>query len=178
MIEKFNYRVNKGIDLGDGPVNGQGCGEVSKMRYGLFPMSYNGCEIIAIYNLLLLENRKSFSLAEIAREMYPVAWAFWGIFGSNVYVVDKFFNRHGIPCEKTLSLDKFVDELGKRKYGILSMWNAHHPFDGVHTVCVEKVTGGYRVYNRSNRNTHPAFYKSLYEVVDKPRFMCGYWLYK
>lgn len=180
MLAKLNYNINKTVYLDDGPVNGQGCGKVSTMRYGFFPMSYNGCEMIATYNLLLLEgrSREGHPLCEICREMYPQAWAFWGIFGSNVYVLDKYFKQHGIPCEKTLSLEKFIKTLDTTKYGIVSMWNAHHPFKGIHTVCVEKTEDGVRVYNRSNGRDYPVDYKSLYEVVDKPRFMCGYYLVK
>ena len=48
MIERFNYRSNRDIDLGSEPINGQGTGSVSVCRYGLFPMSSNGCEIIAV----------------------------------------------------------------------------------------------------------------------------------
>ena len=52
MLEKKNYEVNKNISLPDSFINGQALGAVSRMRYGLFPMSYNGCEIIAAYNFL------------------------------------------------------------------------------------------------------------------------------
>ena len=85
MLEKINYSHNKPIDIKDGFVNGQGKGAVSALRYGFFPMSYNGCEIIAAYNFLKLEGRNAFSLAEIARDMYKEVWAFCGLLGSNVY---------------------------------------------------------------------------------------------
>ena len=70
MIERFNYRSNRDIDLGGEPINGQGTGSVSVCRYGLFPMSYNGCEIIAVYNLRLLLGTPR-PLCDIAREIYP-----------------------------------------------------------------------------------------------------------
>jgi len=176
MLGKLNYKVNRTIDLGEGPVNGQGCGQVSQMRLGFFPMAYNGCELIAIYNLLLLNGRKGHRLCDIAHEMYAPAWALCGVFGSNVYVLDLYFRRHGIPCEKTLSRDEFIKRLDEKGCGIVSMWNAHHPFKGIHTVCVEKTDAGIRVYNRYNGTDHPVEYSSLDEVVDKPRFMCGYTL--
>ena len=68
MIERFNYRSNRDIDLGSEPINGQGTGSVSVCRYGLFPMSYNGCEIIAVYNLRLLLGTPR-PLCDIAREI-------------------------------------------------------------------------------------------------------------
>ena len=174
MLERKNYFHNKQIDLEGKLVNGQGRGRVSTMRYGLFPMSYNGCEMIALYNMLLLKGYKDANLPEICLEMYPKAWALWGIFGSNVYVLDHYFKPRGIPCTKTLSRDKFFETLKKDRVGVISFWNAHHPFDGIHTVCVEYTGDGYRVYNRYNSKRYPYEYKTVDEVVDKPRFMCGY----
>ena len=137
MIEKSNYEINKYIKLGKGTVNGQGVGPVSQMRYGLFPMSYNGCEMIAIYNFLYLEKIDNPNLAKIAFEMYP-------------------------------------KQLESSKYGIVSFWNAHHPFHGLHTVCVESIKNGIRVYNRSNKKDVPVDYNDYSEFVDRARFICGY----
>ena len=176
MIEKINYSHNKPIDIKDVFVNGQGTGAVSALRYGFFPMSYNGCEIIAAYNFLKLEGRNAFSLAEIARDMYKEVWAFCGLLGSNVYRAAHFFKKHGIPLERTLSYDAFFDALDSSKHGILSFWNARHPFRGVHTVCIERIDGGYRIYNRSNMKTKPCEYKTREEVTEKCRFMCGYFI--
>ena len=33
-------------------INGQALGDVSKIKYGLFRMSFNGCEVIAVCNAL------------------------------------------------------------------------------------------------------------------------------
>ncbi|MBQ4245158.1 MAG: hypothetical protein II702_09610 [Clostridia bacterium] len=176
MLEKRNFKVNKTIDLGRGTVNGQGCGPVSKMRYGLFPMSYNGCEMIAIYNFLLLEGMENPGLAEIAREMYPKSGVLLGVFGSNPYLLHKYFDKRHIFIDRFFNLDKFFDHLRYSKYGIISFWNAHHPFKGLHTVCVEKTDEGIIVYNRSNKKEEPVLYKDYHEFVDKARFMCGYLL--
>lgn len=178
MIEKFNMKKNLLTEKGDDIINGQGLGYVSKMRYGLFPMSYNGCEMIAIYNLLKLENRQGVSLTEICREMYRPACVFAGLLGSNVYVLDKYFTRHGMPVMKTLSRDKFFELLDHSKYGIISFWNADNPFNGVHTVCIERTADGYRIYNRSNKRDTPADYNDIDEVVSCRRFMAGYCLYE
>lgn len=176
MLEKINYSHNKSIDIKEGFVNGQGKGPAAALRYGFFPMSYNGCEIIAAYNFLKLENRNSFSLAELARDMYKDVWAFCGLLGSNVYRAARFFKKHGIPIERTLSYDAFFNALDSSKHGILSFWNACTPFKGVHTVCIERIDGGYRIYNRANSKTEPCDYKTREEVVEKCRFMCGYFI--
>lgn len=174
MLEKRNYEVNKSIDLGDGIINGQGCGQVSKMRYGLFPMSYNGCEMIAIYNLMLLEGFGQQNLAEICLEMYPKSGVLWGVFGSDTFKLHKYFDKRGIETLRFLKRDSFFEQLAESRYGIITFWNALNPFKGIHTVCVENFGEGIRVYNRYNSKDFPYEYKTVDEVVDKVRFICGY----
>ncbi|MBQ6264394.1 MAG: hypothetical protein IJK60_02990 [Clostridia bacterium] len=176
MIEKNNYEINKFIKLGKGTINGQGVGPVSQMRYGLFPMSYNGCEMIAIYNFLLLEKMENPGLAEIAREMYPESGVLLGVFGSNPYRLHKYFDLRNISIKRYFSIKKFFNQLKSSKFGIVSFWNSHHPFHGLHTVCVESIENGIRVYNRSNKKDIPVDYKNYREFVDKARFICGYLL--
>ena len=178
MLEKLNRKKNLLTETGSEIINGQGLGYVADMRYGLFPMSYNGCEMIAIYNLLILEGRHGNSLTDICSEMYKTACVFSGLLGSNVYVLDKYFTRHGMPVLKTLSRDRFFEYLGNCKYGIISFWNDNNPFKGVHTVCIEKTDNGYRIYNRSNRRCSPADYTTADEAVSRHRFMAGYCLYQ
>lgn len=174
MIEKSNYEINKFIKLGDGTVNGQGVGPVSQMRYGLFPMSYNGCEMIAIYNFLLLEKMENPGLAEIAHEMYPKSGVLLGVFGSNPYQLHKYFDSRNIRVKRYYVLKNFFRQLESSKFGIISFWNSHHPFHGLHTVCVESTEKGIRVYNRSNKKDVPVDYKKYNEFVDQARFICGY----
>lgn len=178
MLEKKNYEINKTIHIPEGTVNGQGVGPVSEMRYGYFPMSFNGCEMIAIYNLLFLEKLEKPDLAKICLEMYPKSSVLWGLFGSNPYRLHHYFDKRNIPILRFFLRDRFFQKLDEKRYGVISFWNAKHPFKGIHTVCVERTEDGYRVYNRSNRREEPADYKSVDEVVDKCRFICGYCLEK
>ncbi|MBR3768821.1 MAG: hypothetical protein IKL10_11375 [Clostridia bacterium] len=176
MLEKSNYKINSEIDLGDGPINGQGVGQISKCRYGFFPASFNACEMIAIYNLLILNGYKGHKFAEICLEMYPKTWALWGILGSNVYMLHKYFTKRNIPVKRYFAFqrDKCFHEIDKHKFGIISFWNRKNPFKGIHTVCVEKTESGYKVYNRYNNKDYPYEYKTAQEVVDTIRFLAGY----
>lgn len=178
MLEKRNYEINKTISIPDGTVNGQGVGPVSTMRYGFFPMSFNGCEMIAIYNLLYLEKIGKPNLADICLEMYPRSSVLWGLFGSNPYLLHRYFDKRKMPILRYLRRDRFFDKLQDSKYGVISFWNAKHPFKGIHTVTVERIENGYRIYNRSNRKEVPCDYATVDEVVDKCRFICGYCLKK
>ena len=174
MIEKSNYEIKKYIKLGKGTVNGQGVGPVSQMRYGLFPMSYNGCEMIAIYNFLYLEKIDNPDLAKIAFEMYPKSGVLMGVFGSNPYLLHKYFDNRNIKIKRYYNIKSFFKQLESSKYGIVSFWNAYHPFHGLHTVCVESIKNGIRVYNRSNKKDVPVDYNDYSEFVDRARFICGY----
>ena len=52
LINRYNYEQNLRCHIKDEMINGQGMGEVSKLRYGLCRMSFNGCEVISVYNAL------------------------------------------------------------------------------------------------------------------------------
>lgn len=174
MLEKLNYKVNKKVDLGKGYLNGQGLSPISECRYGLFSAGYNACEMIATFNLLKLNGYEGHEFAEICKEMYPKTWAFWGIFGSNVYTLHLYFKKRKIPYRIFYNMDDFFNELPSHKGGMLSMWNAHNPLKGIHTVCIEKTFMGYKVYNRSNGRKHPVVYTDPSQFVDKYRYMVGY----
>ena len=70
MLEKRNYKHNLQFDPGDGFINGQGAGDVAKMKYGFYRMAWNGCEMIALYNAAHALGKHE-SLADICLEMYP-----------------------------------------------------------------------------------------------------------
>ena len=178
MLERKNYKINSQIDFGGETINGQGVGKISFCRYGFFSAGYNACEMIAIYNLLLRSGYEGHAFADICLEMYPKTWAFWGIFGSNVYTLYLYFKNHGIPYRRYYKLESFQAALEHTGCGMLSFWNADNPLKGIHTVCVEKTADGYRVYNKRNRLTTPFDCKSFSEITIPRRFLSGFTIAK
>ncbi len=178
MLEKRNYKINSQIDFGDGLINGQGVGKISNCRYGLFSAGFNACEMIAIYNLLKRSGYEGHRFADICREMYRKTWAFWGVFGSNVYMLYVYFKKHGIPYKRFYKLNSFKEDLDRTGLGILSFWNADNLFKGIHTVCVEKTDNGYRVYNKYNKLTTPKDCEDFSEITLPRRFLAGYTIEK
>ena len=174
MIEKFNYKYNKSIFLDNNILNGQGIGNLAKCRYGLFPMSYNGCEIIAVYNFRWLIGIPV-SLCDIAKEIYPYGNAVMGLFGTMPQALNKYFKDNDISACKENDFYKFRKEFDSKKYGIVSFWNTNSIFHGLHTVAIEKTSEGIIVYNKSNRIAHSVVYKSLDYYIDADRFICGYY---
>ena len=174
MIEKFNYKHNCKIKLGDGYINGQACGNVSKMKYGLYTMGYNGCEIIATYNLLYHMGKKE-ELADLAKEIYPYASVLAGLFGSRTLKLERFMIEHKLNYAKTRSYDELLTLFDKSDYMVIGLWNrAKNPFKGIHTIFVRNINGKVRVYNRSNHNPRPKDYDSMEDFMKGQRLIVAY----
>lgn len=175
MLQKSNYRHNKKVGLEkDTIINGQACGKVAHMKYGFFNMSYNGCEMIALHNSMILTNRHS-DLTEVCLEMYPKCQSLSGLLGSVPYLLGSFYKTRNIPYKYTLSYNKFFDMLPNYDTAVLSFWNPNKPFNGLHTVAVKYIDGKIRIYNRSNGRNYPVDYSSRQEFMpDKTDFICAY----
>ncbi|MBQ5905788.1 MAG: hypothetical protein IIW88_07970 [Clostridia bacterium] len=178
MLQKFNYRHNCTVPLPDSTViNGQGCGEVAKMKYGLCNMSFNGCEMIALHNSMVLMGKNS-DLKEICKEMYPKSQMLSGIFGSNPCLLGSFYKKRNFLFRKTYRYTEFFDSLESTTVAVLSFWNKKKPFNGLHTVTVQAIDGKIRVYNRYNNRDYPYDYISRTELLPKKSdFICGYLIY-
>ncbi len=173
MLEKSNYKKNKEIDLGEKMLNGQGVGKLATCRYGFFPMSYNGCEIIAACNLRRLLGIPV-PLSEVAKEIYPYGNSFSGLFGTWPSALRRYFRENNIAVKELTKFEEFKVEFSKGQYAVISFWNAHHVFKGLHTVCIENVPEGVKVYNRSNQTEIPVIYSKLDDYMDSGRFIRGY----
>lgn len=174
MIEKFNYKQNKVIDVGTDYLNGQGSGSLSVCRYGLFPMSYNGCEIIAVYNLRLMLGCRA-ELCDIAKEIYPYGSMLCGLFGTDPCELKRYFKENNLPVHMIKDYYFFKKVFAHKKYGILAFWNGETIFKGLHTVAVENTAKGLKVYNHSNKRVDPVIYNSIDDYMDFSRFVCGYY---
>ncbi|MBQ6467849.1 MAG: hypothetical protein IJJ61_07880 [Clostridia bacterium] len=174
MIEKSNFKKNIEVELEKGLLNGQGAGNLATCRYGFFPMSYNGCEIIAVYNLRCLMGIPV-PLPDVAKEIYPYGNAFSGLFGTWPGALERYFKENNLPVHKIDDYYAFRNEFEHHKFAVISFWNANHIFKGLHTVAIENFSGGIKVYNRSNKCTYPVEYKSLDYYMDAHRFICGYY---
>jgi hypothetical protein len=179
MLEKRNFAHNKQFTPGDesGFINGQGTGEVAKMKYGICTMAWNGCEMIALYNAAHLLGRHE-ELRDICLEMYPQSSVLWGFFGSNPLVLDRYFKAHEIPFEKTYDYNAFFNALPDCRCGVLSFWNRRRVFGSLHTVMVrfDKDRGLLVEYNKFNGKTVPVPHDVRSLVTVKHLFIVGYLL--
>lgn len=138
---KANYEHNCACEFSDRMINGQGMGDISKLKYGFFCMSYNGCEVISVYNALRYIGKPQ-PLQEIAfyLEKYRVLF---GLFGCNVYRIGKALKKFGAEYER-------ISEVGDTPAFIISFWTGKRFRSSLHTVFCIRENGRIKIYNRYN----------------------------
>lgn len=156
---KFNYEHNLKCNLSDQMINGQGMGDVSKLKFGLFQMSFNGCEVISVYNALRYVGKPQ-PLQEVAffLEKYRVLL---GTFGCNVFRLGKALRKFGANYER-------VKEIGDTPAFIVSFWTGKPFFSSIHTVFCTREGNRIKIYNRYN-NCNTIRYADSVEELSKNR---------
>ena len=116
--------------------------EFKKKKYGLFPMSFNGCEVIAVFNALELAGfgPDLDRLISLFKSLHLMLW--WGLWGSNVFALGRVFEKLGIPVRR-VKLHEFSDD----GIYIVSFWNRWAPFHGIHTVVTRIKDGRPETFN-------------------------------
>ena len=167
--KRYNLRHNTEIE--EQPefgkmINGQGEGAVSKLRYGICHMSFNGCEVIAVHNALVYL-KKPRPLKEIAFYMERFR-VLLGFFGCNAYRIGKALRYFGAEYERV----KMPDDA---RAFIITFWTKMPFLSSIHTVfCIRDHSGGIRVFNRYNSCTYAPVCRTLEEVIGKRRPIAVY----
>lgn len=144
--------------------------EFRKKKYGLFPMSFNGCEIIAVHNALELAGYETDidRLINLFKRKHLMVLC--GLFGSNIFRIHKILEALHISCQK-VKLSETVDD----GIYIVSFWNRRPPFHGIHTV-VTRVSNGipetYNLYSKAG------YLKIAPLKYAGKRFITGYKLFR
>lgn len=165
---RYNLRHN--TELSEQPalgemINGQGEGRVSKLRYGICHMSFNGCEVIAVHNALVYL-KKPRPLSEIAFYMERFR-VLMGFFGCNAYKIGKALNYFGADCDRV----KYTDDA---RAFIITFWTKLPFLSSIHTVFCVREDKGIRVYNRYNGCTYAQLCATVEEIAGKRRPIAVY----
>lgn len=140
-----------------------GGGPADSLRYGIFRMSFNGCEVIAVYNLLKYFGKDT-DIRDVAAEIAEKGHVLLGGFGTRPdsmrdYLEDVLVEerRHGgifsdykaramlYPASRKEDFDAILE---KNEAGILTFWNGERKWS-IHTVMLHRTEkGGIRVYNQ------------------------------
>ena len=178
----YNYLIylNAVVKGGKGTgqiINGQAVSYVSKMKYGCKTLSYNGCEIIAIYNALKLLNKKP-KIYDIIyhSETNGGLWAD-GLFGTFPYYIPIYMKSFGVKT-KSFTTAKSIDK--KRESGQVYIVVFNHTVAMLHAVAIKSLSNGkIRVYNIYNKRTTYKDYSSVSHLIkSEGNFMvAGYRIY-
>lgn len=117
--------------------------EYQKIKYGLFPVSYNGCAIIAVYNAFILLGIEPPEFVNLVKRFWSLYLSvLFGWWGSNAYRVHRVLESYGLSYRQ-------VDLADMRKDGIyiLTLWNKKPPIQGMHTVACAVKAGKSTTYN-------------------------------
>lgn len=141
-------------------INGQGRGAVSKYRYGICSMSFNGCEVIAVHNALVYLGIPQ-KLSDIAFYMERFRMLF-GFFGCNPYKLGKALEHFGAVSEKTKTI-------GNTGAFIAVFWTGIPFLSSIHTVfCIHK-ENGIESYNVYNNCTEAKKCKNIQELIGRKK---------
>ena len=158
---KYNLRHNKerlkSPESGK-MINGQGLGLVAKFRYGICPMSFNGCEVIAVHNALVYM-KKPRPLFEIAFYMERFRMLF-GFFGCNPFGIGKALRHFGINSTRSHSTED-------AKAFIMTFWTKRPFLSEIHTVFCVRTAHGIAVYNRYNNCPDVRYCRTAEELTGK-----------
>ena len=165
LINRYNYEHNLRCHIKDEMINGQGMGEVSKLRYGLCRMSFNGCEVIAVYNALRYVGKPQ-PLQEIALylERYRLLM---GVFGCNMFRLDRALRRFGAKCER-------IGDIGDTPAFILSYWVGIPFLSPAHTVFCVREKDRIKVYNRYNNCNTVRYVSRPEDIFGRHRPLTAY----
>ena len=148
-----NFEHNSRIPLPEQPINGQSMGAVSGMKFGRSTVSYSGCEVIAVYNALLLHGTPQ-PFPEIARymERFRVLLGFWG---ANLFLLGRALRHYGLHTKRVRRREKITAALQNGQYALLVYWVGKRFRSPVHTVCIRQGDNGQIcVYNQYNNCDH------------------------
>lgn len=158
-------------------------GRQSNMLSALFlhkrPLSAkeNSCEVIAVYNGLccLQGKEKTPSFVELLADFERKDTFLWGYFGTGHRALPRYFRQRGYEVTQ-LSFGKITKERLERiakeneaeqepcTYLFMTMNNRKNIFDMIHTMCVTKEAGGYRIHNDYEGNKiYDSLAKSVFE---------------
>ena len=113
------------------------------MRYGLSTVSFSGCEVIAVYNALNdLAGTDKISMFEMVRGFERDGMVFFGIAGTSMKALERYFSSRGYHTEYSESPAEFDDIAGRSDTMILTMYNDRNDIAAqIHTICISKKRG-------------------------------------
>ena len=172
----------------NGLLNGQRTEPLCNMRYGTYPLSWNGCELIACYNCAkMLGKEVTFPQVVFEFELNKMHYLFQnGYWGTAPKKLWYFFKKHDMAYRSCRNGEEFAKmaKTACASCGIISFWNNKrstaklHGLDffsgGLHTVAYRWRAGRFYLYNLYGNDTAPRTMADIAEAYSEKRFIIGY----
>ena len=129
--------------------------KLSVLKFGTSNMKNAGCELIAIYNAILLQNGGSCSLSDIIWKCELSGYtALTGQWGTNPYRIGDLLTMSKMRYSAIQNVKRLITmskmrysaiqnvkrlKMQKDKIYIISFWNRRSIFDGIHTIAVKVI---------------------------------------
>lgn len=158
LISRSNEKHNAAFPATRSFIGKQGGGGAADpLRFGLFTMSFNGCEVIAVYNLLKYLGCFE-DIRKVAADFERRGAIILGGFGTRPAALCEYIEeKTGRECVLyTPSMDRNPGSaeddcdawLSGARAAIFTFWNGHHSWT-IHTVMIAPLKNGkIRVFNR------------------------------
>lgn len=179
LIATKNYEKNKKIEKE--VLRNQGKekyitnqSKLTELRFGTSNMGNAGCELIAIYNAILLKEGKKISLSKLIYQCEISGYtALTGQWGTNPYRIGKLITKSGMNY--TAIKSRFNLKMKKGGVFIVSFWNSKNILKGIHTIAIKvksknRIKSYNDVYSDSSKTVKGTFKKLL---KNRP-FIIGY----
>lgn len=171
-----NYLKNISVPFDSSFIYGQG--QMSGFVYGNFPLSFNGGEIIAVYNALRLCGNEA-TLADLILEFEANGMAMLGGFaGTDPKKLGLYFSAHSIEWQ-TFATDGEAETWfasSEKTVFVYSYFDLKCPteFKGLHTVTGVWENGLLRVYNISDNDRNAVEFDSFAQFKKGKRTIIAY----
>jgi len=138
-----NYEHNKRHDISEGLITRQRSSAVKALRYGAFSADYNGCAVIATYNLLQLLGKPA-PMSQLIKEFVNCsADTLFGLLGTNSFMLGLVLRKHGVRYKLFYGARR-ITEPG---FYLLCYFNGGKPWKGAHCVLTAFDGESYKSYN-------------------------------
>ena len=172
---EYNYKKNnKAIKGFSDYIKDQSSNLCNKLRYGDYSLSYNGCELIAIYNALrYIKKEQPLPKIILEAELNYLQLAFSsGFWGTDPLKIKHYLNAHNIKYSMMTTYNKsdFVTKVESSRITIVSTWNGVPYLSSLHTYCIRYDLKNKKYYSFNVKNF------SISNINTKYKFIVAYFI--
>lgn len=140
----------------------------SDMSYGLKPLSYNGCGLIATYNVIFhLTGSYDIDFPTIIKAFENDGIILNGYFGTSMVAIQDYFKKKGYKVTGSSKNEDFNNIGNQYNACIITVFNDVNDItDGMHFIAVTKKDGKYTVHN-NGYNSSSVVYTSIDDVMKR-----------